>query len=197
MQLRELKKEIDGLNHIHKTLHQFRNSWLKQIKPNTNSHFPFLKDLESDTKKRINSHLSIYPKLFQELKYAQYTQEKLSSLAQYLIELKLTSLNGDENKPKMLINKFINDDYLKLNNLVDEVKQLDFNLQNLNLMYNKVNRLLLRNLPLEHSISFMDSPHKNHISSLLLVSRKQKKMLKLIGKEFVSLTKKMNKNKKI
>ena len=196
MQLRQIKKEIDSLGHINKTLLDFKKSWLKQIKPNTNQQFPFLQDLTESKKKKINNHLQSYPKLFQELQYAQYTQEKLSSLAQYLVELKLTSLNGDENKPKMLVNKFINDDYLKLNNLVDEVKQLDYNLSNLKLIYNKVNRLLLRNLPLEHSISFMDSPHKNKINTLLLISKKQKNLLKIIGNQFLMLTKQMKKNKK-
>tara|TARA_Y100000310_G_scaffold313887_1_gene362767 strand:+ start:739 stop:1332 length:594 start_codon:yes stop_codon:yes gene_type:complete len=197
MQLRELKKEIEGLSHINKTLLYFKESWIKQIKPNTNRQFPFLQCLDEKTKKRINNHLSHYPKLFQELKYVQYTQEKLASLAQYLIELKLSSLNGDENKPKILVSKFIHDDYLKLKNLVDEVQQLEFNINNLKILYDKVNRLLLRNLPLEHSITFMDSPHKNYLNSLLLVSKKKKKLLKGLGKEFVSLTKQMKKNKKL
>jgi len=197
MQLRQLKKEIDGLSHVNKTLIDFKESWIKQIKLNTNQQFPFLQELDEKTKKRINNHLSAYPKLFQELKYAKFTQEKLASLAQYLIELKLTSLNGDIHKPKVLVNKFIHDDYLKLNNLVDEVKQLDFNLNNLKLLYNKVNRLLLRNLPLEHSISLMDAPHKNYLNSLLLISKKKKKLLKNVGQEFISLTKDMKKNKKL
>jgi len=197
MELRELKKEIDGLGQINKTLKNFRNSWVKQIKPNTNQQYPFLQELEEKTKKRINNHLSVSPKLFQELEYVQYTQEKLASLAHYLIELKLTSLNGEENKPQMLVNKFVNDDYLKLKNLVDEVQQLEFNLNSLKLLYGRVNRLLLRNLPLEHSIAYMDAPHKNHLNSLLLIAQKQKKLLKIIGKEFIVLTKQMKKNKKI
>jgi len=197
MQLRQLKKEIDGLSHVHKTLVEFKSSWIKQIKPNTNQQFPFLQELDEKTKKRINNHLSAYPKLFQELKYVQFTQEKLAALAQYLIELKVTSLNGDTNKPQVLVNKFIHDDYLKLKNVVDEVHQLEFNLNNLDLMYNKVNRLLLRNLPLEHSIAFMDAPHKNYLNSLLLVSQKKKRLLRDLGQEFISLTKQMKKSKKL
>jgi len=128
MELKELKKEINSLASIDENLLGFKNSWLKQIKHNTNQQFPFLQELDQKTKKELNNSLSSYQKLFNQLKYAQFTQEKLSSLAHYLVELKLTSINDDKKKSKVLLNKFIRDDFLKLKNLVDEVNQFEFNL---------------------------------------------------------------------
>lgn len=197
MELRELKKEINNLTRIDKILSKFKNSWLKQIKSDTNRQFPFLQELDESIKKEINNCLFSCQKMFSQLKYAQFTQEKLSSLAQYLIELKLTSLNKDKNKSRVLLNKFINDDFLKLKVLIDEVNQLEFNLKGLKQIYNKVNQLLIQNIPLEHSVALMDSPHKNHLDSLLLISKKQKKLLKILGKEFISLAKEMKRKKNL
>lgn len=197
MELKELKKEINSLTGVDKILSKFKNSWLKQIRPNTNQQFPFLQELDEETKKETNNHLFAYQKIFNQLGYVRFTQEKLSSLVQYLIELKLTTLNKDKNKSKILLNKFINDDFLKLKGLVDEVNQFGFNLKGLKQIYNQVNQMLLQNISLEHSVALMDSPHKNYLSSLFLISKKQKKLLKILGKEFISLAKEMNGKKRL
>ncbi len=197
MELKELKKEINSLTGVDKILSKFKNSWLKQIRPNTNQQFPFLQELDEGIKKETNDHLLAYQKIFNQLEYVRFTQEKLSSLAHYLIELKLTTLNKDKHKSKVLLNKFINDDFLKLKSLVDEVNQFGFNLNGLKQIYNQVNQMLLQNIPLEHSVALMDSPHKDHLSSLFLSSKKQKKLLKILGKEFISLAKEMKKKKRL
>jgi len=43
----------------------------------------------------------------------------------------------------------------------------------------------------------MDSPHENHLNSLFSISKKQKKLLGTLGKEFISLAKEMKKKKKL
>lgn len=197
MEIKELKKEIDGLTRVDKSLNGFKESWLKKIQSNTNKEQLFLQELDEGDKKEINGYLEAYQKIFNQLSYAKFTQEKLSSLAQCLIELKLTSLNGDRNKPKMLVNKFIKDDFLGLKQLVDELNQFDFNLKNLNLIYEKTNQLLLQKMPLEYSVALLDGAHKNHLNSLFLTSQKQKKLLKGLGKEFISLAKDMKKKGKL
>lgn len=197
MELKELKKEINGLADINKILFKFKDAWLKPIKENTNKQFLFLQKLDQETKKEINALLSSHQKIFDQLKYAQFINEKLSSLAHYLIELKLSFLNRDEKKSKVLINKFINDDFLKLKNLVDEASQFGFNLKNLRQVYGKVNKILLQSIPLKHSLIFMDSSHKSHLNSLFLASRKQKKLLGILGKEFISLVREMKKKKRL
>jgi len=191
MQLKELKKEINSLSNLNKTILNFKNSWIKQIKPNTNRQFSFLQKLNKKTKNEINNNLSSYQKICRQLNYVQFTQEKLSSLAHYLIELKLTTLNENHRKSKVLLDKFINDDFLRLKNLIDEVNQFEFNLINLQQIYSQTNQLLVQKLPLEDIITLMDSPHKNHLNSLILISKKQKRLLKTLGKEFISLAKEM------
>lgn len=197
MGLKELKKEINSLTNVDEVLLKFKNSWVRQIKSNTNQQFPFLRELDENIKKEVNDCLLSYQKIFTQLKYARFTQEKLSSLAQYLIELKLTCLNDNKRKSKVLINKFINDDFLKLKNLVDEVNQFEFNLTNLKNIHNNVNQMLLNNVSLENSVALMDSPHEKYLNSLFVISQKQKKLLKVLGEEFVSLAKEMKKKKKL
>ena len=92
MEIKELKKEIDSLSNVNKVLLNFKKSWLKKIKANTNQDFPFLQELDEGVKEEINDYLVSYQKIFGELKYAQFINEKLSSLAHYLIELKLISV---------------------------------------------------------------------------------------------------------
>lgn len=197
MELKELKKEINNLDNADKTLSKFKNSWIKQIKGNTNKHFPFLQELDSGLKKEINDSMLSYQKVLEQLKYASFTKEKLSSLAHYLIELKLTFLNKDKKKSKVILDKFIRDDFLRLKVMIDEVNQFEFNLKNLKQVYNQINKTLLPKLPLEHSLAFMDSPHKNHLNSLFLVCGKQKKLLKVLGKEFISLARETKKKKRL
>ncbi|MBR9683878.1 hypothetical protein GOV03_05050 [Candidatus Woesearchaeota archaeon] len=197
MELKELKKEINGVANIDENLLNFKNAWLKQIKHNTNQHFPFLQELDPVTRKEINNNLSTYQKIFNQLKYAQFTQEKLASLAHYLVELKLTCINEDKTKSKRLVNKFLRDDFLKLHNLVDEVHQFTFNLDSLTQLYHRTNKLVLQNIPLEHSLTFVNSPHEKHLKSLVAISQKQKELLRILGTEFISLAKEMRRKKKI
>jgi hypothetical protein len=197
MELKVLKTELAGLDNIDKVLVNFKDTWIKQIKKNSNQHFPFLWELNKGVKKEINDCLSSYQGVLNQLKYASFTQEKLSSLAHYLIELKITVLNDDKKKSRMIVGKFIQDDFLKLKSLVDEVKQFESDLENMKQVYNKVNKIVAPRLSLEHSLIFMDSSHKNHLDNLFLVCEKQKKLLKVLGQEFVSLTREMKKEKKL
>ncbi len=195
MKLRELKREIDSLKNVDKTIVEFRTSWLKKIKRNTNQHFPFLLELDKGIKKEVNNNLFSYQKIFSEFRHSHFTQEKLSSLAKYLVDLKLASINEDKKKSKLLIDKFIKDDFLNLKKVVSEVSDFDFNLKNMKTIYDQTNKIIVKELQLEESVIFMDASHKDHLNSLLLVSKKQKKLLKVLGKEFISLVRSMKKRK--
>lgn len=197
MELKELKKEIDRLERVDAVLFKFKKSWLKQIKPNTNKQFPFLRRLDSKTKKQLNLKLETHQKVFNQLRYARFTQEKISSLAHYLIELKLASFNGDTKKPQAILNKFINDDFLKLTNVINEADQFEFNLNNLKQIYDESNILVSEQLNLEDSLLFMGAEHQQHLASLFEISHKQKKLLKSLGVEFISLVKEMKKKKRL
>ncbi|MFH1682457.1 MAG: hypothetical protein ABIA37_01550 [Candidatus Woesearchaeota archaeon] len=197
MELKELKKEIDGMERVDLLLLKFKKSWLKQIKPNTNKQFPFLNKLDAKTRKQLNVNLETHQKVFNQLRYARFTQEKISSLAHYLIELKLASFNGDTKKPQVLINKFINDDFLKLTNVINEVDQFEFNLTNFKQIYDGVNNLVSEQLTLEESLLFMGAAHQEHLAALFQISQKQKKLLKSLGTEFIALVKEMKKKKRL
>lgn len=197
MPLKELKKEVDSLADLNQSLVKFKKTWLRQIKPGTNRSFPFLQELDSHLKKEINQLLASRQPFFNRLKYAQFINEKLSSLAQYLIELKLTSLNGDTQKPKMLLNKFLRDDFLNLKNMVDEVREFELALNRFQQTYHQINQVLARNLPLEHSLAFLAASHNEHLNTLRLTARQQKVLLRRLGAEFISLTRTMKKEKKL
>lgn len=192
MSLRELKREIDGLTNPNKLLFQFRNSWIKVIKNNTNQNFSFLQELEPKLKKEINQQLLFFQKILSQLNSFQFTQEKLSLLAQSLIELKLTSLNKDQLKPKLLIKKFLRDDFLNLNILIKEITQLERNLIQLQQIYQQVNSLIIQHLSLEQSLAFLEAPHRNQLQALFSLLKKQKKLLVVLGKEFLSLVREKN-----
>ena len=188
MEIKELKKEIDSLPDLNKVLSNFRKFWLKEIKKNTNPDFAFLQKLEEGAKKEINSYLKNCQEIWGELGYAQFINEKLSALAHYLLELKLTSLNGDKKKSKMIMKKFITDEFLSLKQLVEEVKNFELNLKKLRQVYDKVNQQILEEVSLEESVRLMDAPHKNYLNSLFLICRKQKRLLKSLGEEFIYLS---------
>lgn len=187
MELKELKKEVEELKKIDSHIKSLDSSWLKQIKKNTNSHFPFLQDLGNEIKKQVNNNLLTHQKIMAELNGAQFVQEKMICLAKYLIDLKLARFRQEKKKEKMLVNKFVKDRFLNLKSVVDETKQIDFNLNNLQNLYNQTNRLIVRELPLEESVIFMDAEHKVHLNRLLETSEKQKRLLKKLGLNFISL----------
>lgn len=197
MVLKELKQEIDGLESFDKQLIRFRQSWIKQIGSRSNSNFPFLKKLDCKTKKEINNNLENCNKIYKQLRQAKFTHEKISSLAHYLIQLKLASFNGDNIKPKMLVSKFIDDDFLKLTNVINEIDQFDFNLKNLKKIYDKTNQIVSRKVTLEKSVIFNDSPHLKNFNEIMKTHRQQKKLLKTLGEEFIKLAKEMKKQKRL
>lgn len=183
MELKELKREIDGLADVNKSLSRFRKAWVKGV--------------DKKARKEVKTHLSSYRQILEQLKYAQFTHEKLSSLAQYLIELKLASLNGDNYKPRVLVKKFVKDDFLNLRLMVDETNQFEFNLNSLKQIYEQVNQILGQKLPLEQRVALMSGPHREALNNLLLTSKKQKKLLKILGREFILLTRELKRKKRL
>ena len=74
----------------------------------------------------------------------------------------------------------------------------DDNVDKLTNQYDDVNQLLSKELSLEESLFFMDLPHKKYLFNLQQTSKKQKKIVRHIGRHFVSLVKenKFKKNSK-
>ena len=191
MDLRELKREVDGLGDIDKNLRQMKSSWIKQIRKGSNQEFNFLNQLDDNSKKNLNDKLIVFNGLHKQLRRGQIVNEKLKTLAHYLVELKVASLSGDKRKPKILVRRFLSDEFTGLHSLVNEVKEFELNLNNLTDVYDEINLHLAGVLPLEHSVALLDSPHKNYLNKLKVISTKQKRFVKLVGKHFIFMAKSM------
>jgi hypothetical protein len=189
MDLRELKKEVQALTSLEEDLHDFRENWIRPIRSNTNLHLPLLNILDEKTKKALNQQFSSLQPTFSIIRSGQQVNEKLSSYVRYLIELKLTTLNGDKNKFKMLINHLIKDDFHNLQKTINEIKLLESSLVSLKQNYSQINQQLEEKLPLEGKLFLMDPKHKNSLLKIELTIKKQKELVQLLGKHFVQLAK--------
>ncbi len=195
MVLREIKKEVDNLANVEKNLRKFQDNWIKPLRTNTNSHLPFVKELDHETRKMINRKMALFQEELAEIKASQAINEKLGYYARYLIELKLTTLQDDYSKSKMITNRMLNDDVLNLSQTIEDVKSFDEKVQKLVTHYNEVNELLQKSLSLEEVVFFMDLPHKMYLQNLLKIAQKQKTLVRDLGKNFISLAKETRKRK--
>ena len=189
MPLRELKKEVHGLPSVEEYVDKFKDNWIKPLRSNTNSHIPFVRKLDGKTQKKLNKKLNKFHSEMNILKNSQIIHDKLKSYSRYLIEMKLTTLNGDKNKSKVITNQLLNDDFLNMKGTIRQVKQFENNVNDLQKDYNEINELLEKHLSLEEAIFFMDLPHKKYMSSLVKTSQKQKKIVRKIGRSFIKLAK--------
>lgn len=196
MDLRALKKEVHSLPNIKQTLNELQNNWLKPIRSNTNSHLPFLNDLSQNTKKELNKKLAQYHESASVVNYGQTIQDKLQHYARYLIELKLTELQGDSSKSRLITNNFLNDDFLNIKQTIIEVKSFEKEVQKLSNHYQEINEMLHKELSLEQTLFLMDLPHKIYLHNLLKAAQQQKKIVRQIGRHFVTLAKKTQLDKK-
>ena len=165
MDLREIRKEVNSLPNIQKDLKNFKDNWVKPFKKNTNLHLPFLKDLDKDTKKELNQKLLLLQNTLKDIGESQVINDKLQHYSRYLIEMKLSTFNGDEMKSEVLSNQMLNDDFMNIKNTITEVKSFAERVENLQQQYEEVSELLHQNLSLDQIIYFMDLPHKKYLNS--------------------------------
>jgi hypothetical protein len=189
MDLREIRKEVHSLPNVQKELKNFKNSWVKPFRKNNNLHLPFLKHLDKSTKKELNQKLLQLQSTFKEIDESQVINDKLQHYSRYLIEMKLSTFNGDEMKSEVLSNQMLNDDFMSIKSTINEVKSFSEKVNDLQQQYEEVSELLHQNLSLDQIIFFMDLPHKKYLKSLLKTSDKQQKIVRHIGRHFVALTK--------
>ena len=192
MDLRELKKEVHGLEDTTANLKKLQENWIKPIRSNTNFHLPFLQNLDSQTKKELNRKLIVFQEYATNLKHA-CLHEKLRSYAHYLIELKLTELRKDQTKSTLITNRFLHDDFFNFKQTINDIKFFDDNLQKLSTHYEEINKLLHQKLLLEDALLLMDLPHKLYMQNLIKIAKKQKKIVGELGRHFVTLARRANK----
>ncbi|MEK6809850.1 MAG: hypothetical protein AABY40_04190 [Nanoarchaeota archaeon] len=189
MDLRELKKEVSSLPNLSEQLKNFQLHWIKSIKTNTNHHLPFLQNLSLQQKQEINTNLFFIQQKMKELENAQTINHKLQEYARHLIELKLTTLNGNKPKARYITNLLLQDEFLNTKNLLYDIKYLEKNARSVAYKYHHINELIQKEAPLEEAVQFMHQPHKQHLQALLSNSQKQKSLAKQLGEHFISLVK--------
>lgn len=187
MELRELKKEAHRLSDINENLKLFRENWLRPLRETSNRHLPFLKELDEETKKELNWRLHTLKSTFDNLQSGQMLNDKLKDHAHDLIELKLTTFNGDRRKSEVLTNQFLNDDCLNIKQTIREVQEFSDDVQELSVQYQEINELLQKKLSLEEVIFYLDLPHKLYIYNLSRTAQKQKTIVRELGRHFVSI----------
>ncbi|MEK6853186.1 MAG: hypothetical protein AABX64_00725 [Nanoarchaeota archaeon] len=195
MDLRELKKEVHALPDFSEHLQKFQQNWIKPVRTNTNKHLPFLQKLPEEKKQKINDILYAVQKTVKELEYAQVLNQKLQEYSRHLIELKLTTLNGDKAKANYLTNLLLHDEFVNTTHLIEDIKSLEKNLKSLSCKYHHANSLIQKEAPLDEAVQFLHLPHQEHLQKLLQTAKKQKMLVKGLGEHFIALAKETRRRK--
>jgi hypothetical protein len=189
MDLRSIKKEAWNLPCVNQDLEKLQDNWLKPLNRNNKYYLECLNYLSNESKLNLSQKLVQINESFNELGNASFVNDKLRSHARSLIDLKLTTIRPDDNKVERITNSLLNDDFMSIKNTLTEVKAFSDNVGKLSNQYEDLNHLLSKELSLEESLFFMELPHKKYLFSLQQTSKKQKKIVRHIGRHFVSLVK--------
>lgn len=184
MDLRQLKQEIDSLPAIRELTGKFHEHWIQLLQENSSTFF--LKGMNNSVWKQTSPKVAKAQKALQSIQHSKIISEKLHHYAHYLIELKLASLNGDQQKLKMFRQQLEDDPYLNLNIITAEIDAYGKTVKALEQEYQEVNDLLSC-LPLEELISFSDRPHKMHLHSLQKLGRDYSRIAQDLHQSFSSL----------
>lgn len=182
-----LKKEVQGLQNVEKTIAAFEKHWLKPIKTSTNKHLPFLQDLCDNRKKELNAELAALKGILQQIKSGQRINEKLQHYARYLVELKLAEIQGNVSKSASITNTLLRDDFLNVSQTIQDITLFDSVVTELGERYHDILEMMHGDLSLEESVAVMEQPHHVHLRELHAVAREQKRLVHALGKSFVML----------
>tara|TARA_Y100000310_G_C20696701_1_gene826226 strand:+ start:5023 stop:5646 length:624 start_codon:yes stop_codon:yes gene_type:complete len=195
MSLKELKQEIRELPSIKSDISDFKKNWLQPLRKGQKSHIvqEQLHQMHPDDKSHVHASLKDFYGQFASLHEHTALPEKLQSISAALVEMKLLSLRGAECSGKMdfLQAKVLQDPEFSIGSVISQVKTFDDDLNNIETMYHDINGYLHQTLSLEHSVALLELPHYTYLKSLQLTSNKQKKIVKKLGREFVSLQRKL------
>lgn len=189
MTLRELKKEIEILPSVGQTVAEFKKYWLKPVRTTTNQHLPFLQNLTSEQKEKLNQLITKSKGLLASLEEAQVLQNKLRSYINYLIELKLTTLNKNKSKARFITNHLLNDEFLNLKNTIADTKTFGEQVKTLEALHLEVSEYLGKQITLEQALIFMELPHWRYLHNLLQIAKDQKRIVRDLGRHFIFLAK--------
>ena len=187
MEIRDIKREVKSLPCLKDDVKGFRNNYLKPIRADSNKHMPFLKDLDNQTKEKLNELLKQAHLHLDNLEQSHVLNDKLEQYSRHLVELKLAHFRGDEFKSKVLTKQLATDPFLNLRATVTQVKQTKVAADKLSSHYEEINDLLHKELPLEHALFFMQLPHQKFLSNLIETSKSHEKITRNIARHFVKI----------
>jgi len=131
--------------------------------------------------------------LHSEIKDCEEINEKLESLSFNLGILRTTLLTKNYKEAVKISKKFIDSDYSKLTQIVDEINYFQKKIDELEESYNS----LLKSIPSNLDFKLEHEPKiDNHIASLKDINQKQKIILSGIGGIFLELTKRIIESQK-
>lgn len=193
MDLRQLREEIQALPSLDKTVHLFLDHWAKPLR--SKSRLPSLQKMPGVQKKELHQNLAEVQDYAAAVRTGQRLQEKCHSYIHHLIELKLTTFNGNTQKSKMILSKFLYDEVFNFKQALVEQMYLEQAMKELRKQYHHVNETLHKHLSLEDALTFDEMPHAPHLRAIAKTVDKQKKLLKELGEHFIALAKETRKKK--
>ncbi|MBI2146768.1 hypothetical protein HYU22_05515 [Candidatus Woesearchaeota archaeon] len=187
MELRELKKEVQGLPDVRQNLQDFHTHWIKPLrgKPSSIS----LQSTSPQSRKELTKRLLKAQETITSLHEGELITQKLQQYARHLIELKLTTFNGDTQKSKVITHLLLHDKFLSLTQTIAQIKAYNESLAELQQQYQEINEMVHQNVSLEEALYFMELPHARYLQNLIKLGEKQKALVRDLGRHFVSLAK--------
>lgn len=185
MDLHSLKNEVQSLPHLQEQLQQLQLSWIKPLRAQTS---PLVAHLDKKTQQELRKQLSKTTTIFASLRKGRLLQEKLQQQTRYLVELKLSLLQGNSTHSQQLIQLLLKDSFLNITQTIADVQQLEQQVSQLTQEYSLLNAFLEKQLPLESALLYADLPHRQHLLSLQRAVQQQKKVVRQIGEQFIALT---------
>ncbi len=182
--LRALKKEVAQLPAIPLTLQNLQLSWVKPLRARTSS---VLLHLEPPQQQEVKKRLGKMKDIFSALPQGTVIQEKLQRYAHYLVELKLTQLQGNRSRRQQLITIFLQDNFLNLRQTLQEIQDFENTVKTLIQHYHAINAYLEEHLPLEGTLWYADLPHQHAVQQLQNAVEQHKRLIRQIGDQFVAL----------
>jgi len=200
MSLQELKQEIRSLPDISSDLKDFKKHWLKPLRKGQKVHKAQqgLHEMHPQDKSQVHSTLKDFYSKFAELEEHTVLPNRLHALSAALVEMKLLSIRGAENSSKMsfLQGKLLDDPQFSISSVISKVKSFDRTLNQIENFYHDINGYLHQTLSLEHSVALLELPHYSYLKNLKATAKTQKRIVKKLGREFVSLQRKLEHQKK-
>lgn len=182
MDLRKLKEEVSNISDANESVKLLQKNLAEHAKSSSSGSLP------AATKKEIRKKISQMQGNLQEIEFSQSINDRLKDYTRYLVELKLAGLNNDKQKSAVIANLLHKDDFLKLQNISADIETIALAAAALQRQYEEMNELIEKKLSLEENLSFSEFSYRKHLQNLLNTAKKQKNMVQLLEKHFISLT---------